>query len=188
MPSSFDEPTPGSVADLTCDADPESIARTIALRRLESAPRTRAELASTLAKKGVPESVAGAVLDRFTEVGLIDDAAFAHAWVSSRHHGRGLGRRALASELRRKGIDPELIEQACAQIDSEDERTRASALARRKAAGLAHLPRERAVNRLVGHLTRKGYAPGLAFEVSREALAEAEGFAGTHDDIGVDVG
>ena len=168
----FTEPTPGSLADLGPEADAEQVARTIALRRLESAPRTRAELASTLAKRGVPAPVADAVLDRFTEVGLIDDAAFANAWVTSRHHGRGLGRRALAGELRRKGVDPELVAQAIDQIDGDDERERAVALAHRKAPGLAHLPQEKALRRLVGHLTRKGYAPGPAFEVSREALSE----------------
>lgn len=178
----FTEPTPGSLADLGPEADAEQVARTIALRRLESAPRTRAELASTLAKRGVPAPVADAVLDRFTEVGLIDDAAFANAWVTSRHHGRGLGRRALAGELRRKGVDPELVAQAIDQIDGDDERERAVALAHRKAPGLAHLPQEKALHRLVGHLTRKGYAPGLAFEVSREVLSEAAASASDRAD------
>ena len=51
---------------------------------------------------------------RFAEVGLIDDRAFAEAWVGSRHAGRGLARRALAAELRRRGVDGETVGEAVA--------------------------------------------------------------------------
>lgn len=156
------------------DADPEQVARIIALRRLESAPRTRQELAGTLAKKGVPVEAATAVLDRFEEVGLIDDAAFAHAWVTTRHHGRGLGRRALADELRRKGVAPDLIEAACSTLDADSERDRATRLAESKARSMAGLPKDRALRRLVGALTRRGYSAGLAFEVARDVLDDPE--------------
>src|SRR5262249_23326143 len=78
----------------------EEAARVICLRLLTSGPRTRAQLATALRKRRIPDEVADSVLGRFAEVGLIDDAAFARAWVESRHHGRGLGRRALAAELR----------------------------------------------------------------------------------------
>jgi len=176
----FDGPTPGSAADQSPAADPEQVARTIALRRLESAPRTRAELAATLAKRGVPTQVADRVLDRFTEVGLIDDAAFAQAWVTSRHHGRGLGRRALSSELRRKGVDPHLIEQACSSLDAEDERARARQLAARKSQSLLGVDHRKALGRLAAMLVRRGYSAGLAYEVAREALADAES-AGLED-------
>ena len=87
------------------DADPEAVARRILLRRLTDQPRSRAELAEALAKRRVPVDVATQLLDRFTEVGLIDDEAFARAWVESRMRGKGLARRALALELHRKGID-----------------------------------------------------------------------------------
>ena len=70
-------PTPGSLADAGPEPDPESVARTILLRRLAAAPRTRAQLAADLAARDVPGDAAERVLDRFTEVGLIDDAAFA---------------------------------------------------------------------------------------------------------------
>ena len=75
--------------------DPESVARLICLRLLTAAPRTHAELAAALRRRGVPEDAAQAVLSRFAEVKLIDDATFARAWVESRHHGRGLAGRAL---------------------------------------------------------------------------------------------
>ncbi|MFE2147500.1 regulatory protein RecX, partial [Streptomyces sp. NPDC059456] len=82
---------------------PEEQARAICLRLLTGMPRTRRQLADALDKRGIPEEVSQEVLSRFEEVGLIDDAAFAGAWVESRHRGRGLARRALAQELRTKG-------------------------------------------------------------------------------------
>ena len=93
---------PGDLDD--SPADPEQVARTILLRRLEAAPRTRAELATTLRERNVPDEVALRVLDRFEEVGLIDDRVFARMWVESRQRGRNLSGRALRSELRRKGV------------------------------------------------------------------------------------
>ena len=59
---------------------------------LSVAPRTRTQLAAALRRRGIPADAAEAVLARFTDVGLIDDAAFARAWVESRHHSRGLSR------------------------------------------------------------------------------------------------
>lgn len=165
------------------EADPVAVARTIALRRLEAAPRSRHELTQTLRDKNVPEDAIDQVLDRFTEVGLIDDQAFAEAWVASRHRGRGLGRRALANELRRKGIAPETIEAAIDQLDDDDERMRAEQLVRSKMRALVNVSDVVATRRLVGQLTRKGYAPGLAFDVVRKAMADR---AFEHaDDVGL---
>jgi regulatory protein len=171
-----DGPTPGSLADAGADADPEQIARTIALRRLDSAPRTRHELATVMARRGVPVDVIDRVLDRFTEVGLVDDAAFAHAWVVSRHTGRGLGRRVLQQELRRKGVSGELIEQACAHIDEEDERARAHEWALSRAVRMYRSdvtkPLATLQRRLAGQLARKGYSPSMSFEIARSVLNE----------------
>ena len=62
-------------------------------------PRTRKELAEGLRRRGIPDEVADRVLDRFSDVGLVDDAAFANAWVTSRHRGRGLASRLLRHAL-----------------------------------------------------------------------------------------
>lgn len=156
------------------EADPESVARTICLNQLTAAPRTRAQLATTLAKRGVPDQVAARVLDRFTEVGLIDDAAYAAAWVESRQAGRGLARRALAQELRTKGVAPEVAAQALESVSAEDELAAAEQLVRRKLAATRGLPTDARVRRLAGMLARKGYSAGLAYTVVREALS-AEG-------------
>lgn len=154
------------------EADPEGVARTILLDALTGQARTRRELADKLAKREVPDDVASELLDRFTDVGLIDDAAFASAWVESRHRSRGLAPRALAQELRRKGVDDEEAKAALEQIDEDDQRAAARVLVDRKMRSMRGLDPQVATRRLAGMLARKGYGAGLAFAVVREALAE----------------
>ena len=148
----------------------EDSARQIALRLLESQPRTRAELERAMARRGVPADAATAVLDRFTEVGLIDDEAFAAAWVTSRHTGRGLGRRALSAELRRRGVADETVREAVQRVSADDEQTAAVALVERRLRAMNGLSREVKVRRLVGMLARKGFSQSLAMSVVLEAL------------------
>jgi regulatory protein len=153
-------------------ADPESAARTLCLGLLTTRARSRSELADELGRRGIDEDVSGRVLDRLAEVGLVDDAAFAEQWVASRHRHRGLGRRALADELHRKGIDRGTATTALAGLDRDDEHERARALVERRLPSTDRLEHAVAARRLVGMLARKGYPAGLAHEVVREALAE----------------
>ena len=147
-------------------------ARQICLHQLEHAPRTRAELAALLRKRGVEDAVADEVLGRFTEVGMIDDAVFAQMWVTSRHRGRGLAGRALQQELRRKGVEDDDIADAVATLDPEQEAATARALVDRKLRSTRGLATDARVRRLAGMLARKGYPAGLAFRVVRDALAQ----------------
>ncbi|NJP68498.1 recombination regulator RecX [Streptomyces spiramenti] len=154
--------------------DPVERARAICLRLLTGTPRTRSQLASALRRREIPEEAIETVLSRFEEVGLIDDAAFAGAWVDSRHHGRGLARRALARELRTRGVEPAVIDEAVSRLDPEQEEETARALVERKMHATRGLDRQRRLRRLAGMLARRGYSEGLALRVVREAL-EAEG-------------
>ena len=154
--------------------DPVSAARGICLRALTGAPKTRSQLADLLAARDIPDDAAETVLDRFTEVGLIDDAAFARAWVSSRQAGRGLARRALSAELRAKGVDAEVAAVAVEAVDDDDERETARRLVERKVGAMRRLDRATATRRLMGMLARKGYSGGLAAAVVREALDGAD--------------
>ncbi len=158
--------------DLGPPADPASVARTIVLTKLTASAKSRHELADALAAKDVPDDVAQEVLDRFEAVGLVDDAAFADTWVRSRQTSRGLSKRALSQELRRKGVDDEVIKDSLDQIDPDDELANAESLVQRKLRATRNLDAETRTRRLVGMLARKGYPAGLAFKVVREALTK----------------
>jgi regulatory protein len=159
------------------DADPESVARTILLDQLTGRARSRKELADKLAAKKVPAEIVTKLLDRFEEVGLVDDGAFARTWVSQRQGagggGKGLARRALAHELRRKGVDDEAARAALDEVDPAAEEAAARTLVQRKLRTLSRVDDATATRRLVGLLARKGYAAGLAFSVVKEELAAA---------------
>lgn len=154
--------------------DPESAARSIVLRRLSASPQTRSQLDGALATKGIPEDVRERVLDRFTDVNLIDDAAFSAAWVESRHTGRGLARRALGHELRQRGVDPTVADRAVEEVDAEQEEQMARALVVKRLRSTRRLDPATRTRRILSMLARKGYAPGVAYRIVREEL-EAEG-------------
>jgi regulatory protein len=150
--------------------DPVQQAKDICLRLLTVRPRTRVELAQALARKGVEEDVAERVLGRLDEVGLIDDAAFAEVWVRSRHNLQGLSRRALAVELRRKGVADESASEALAAVDAGAEEERARQLVRKRLRVLDNADEPTKIRKLVGMLARKGYSEGLAFRVVKDEL------------------
>src|SRR3954449_579489 len=142
------ETTPGDDRDLGPEADPESVARKILLDQLTGRARSRSDLEKKLAQRNVPGDVAARLLDRFEEVGPVDDAAFAREWVAQRQEGRGLAKRALAHELRRKGIDDEVARDALDVIDDSDEVEAARLLVQRKLRSVRGLDHDKAVRRL----------------------------------------
>lgn len=152
--------------------DEEEAAREIVLRQLALQPRSKAELERTLRRRGVPDEVAEQVLGRFSEVGLIDDAAFAQAWVETRHSGRGLARRALAHELRRRGVGDQDIGHAVGQVSDDTELATARALVARRLPATRRLRPHVRIRRLLNLLARKGYSSAVAVQVVREALAD----------------
>jgi regulatory protein len=178
------DPTPGSPGDLQDDADPEQVARTILLRRLSAAPRSRSELRSDLLRRGLAEDVADRVLDRFTEVGLIDDTSYAAAWVESRQRTRGSARGILRQELRSKGISDDDAALALDAIDEEAERARAVQLVQVKARAMTRLESEVRARRLVSMLMRRGYRHGTALSVVTEVLGELPDDYASPDDGG----
>lgn len=164
----------GPDATSSLDADPEGTARAVCLRLLTDRARTKQELTQALRRRGVPDEAARTVLDRFDDVGLIDDGAFAEQWVRSRHAVRGLGRRALAVELRRKGVADDVAAEALTGIDADAEEQRARELVERKLRSLrtdTDEQRAAAGRKLVGMLARKGYGGGLAYRIVRDVLA-----------------
>ncbi|TIC80630.1 regulatory protein RecX [Nocardioides sp. GY 10113] len=165
---------PAPDAEQDPEADHEAVARKILLDQLTGQARSRHELAARLARRNVPEEIATPLLDRFTEVGLIDDEAFAREWVDSRRRTRGLARPALAQELRRKGIADETVREVLDEVDPAAESESARLLVRKKLRSMRALDETVALRRLTGMLARKGYSAGVAFAVVREELGATE--------------
>ena len=161
----------------------EEAARLICLRLLTSGPRTRAQLATALRKRRIPDEVANSVLGRFAEVGLIDDAAFARAWVESRHHGRGLARKVLAAELRQRGVSDGEVRSAVGLLRPQDELATAQRLVAKRVAASRGKTMPVRARQLMGMLARKGYPPGLAAQVVREALEQDQADGGSGTDL-----
>ena len=152
--------------------DPETVAKAICLRLLTAAARPRAALATALAQRGIPDDVANSVLNRFVEVGLIDDRAYAEAFVTAKHRDRALGVAALRTELRRKGVDDITVDAAVQTLDQNAERERARTLISRRVDAAMGNGVPAARRRLVGLLARRGYSADLARQVVDEAIAE----------------
>ena len=163
-----------SLAPERSQQDLEQDARNIVLRKLNYAPRTRSELATDLVAGGIPESIREQVLDRYVEVGLIDDAALAELWVTSRQRTKGSTRSVLKHELRQKGVSDEDAEAALALITEADEYERARSLIATKIRATERLAPKARTRRLMGLLMRRGYSSNLAQIVVQEAIADCE--------------
>lgn len=160
-----DEPLPSRVEQL-------ERARNRALKTLTAAPKSRKQLEDRLLAAGDEPDIVTELLDRLENVGLIDDAELAAMIVRTRFTERGQSRRAIAQELRRKGIDEETAAVALAQVDENDEVEAALDVARarlRRTASLEHAVR---VRRALGALGRKGYSSAVSMQAIRTALAE----------------
>jgi regulatory protein len=155
------------------EPDPHDWARQIVLRQLTAAPRSRAQLEQALRRRNCPDDVAGEVLDRMEEVGLVDDEAYAGMLVRSRQAGRGLATRALRQELRSKGVDDETAATALAQVDPHAEEDRARELVAKRLRTMHGLDPMTQTRRLAGMLARKGYDAEVALRVVREAVRDA---------------
>ncbi len=152
----------------------EEKAREIILNQLTAGPRSRKQLYDKLISKEIPEETAVAILDRYEELGLINDTEFALLWVGARHRSRGLGRMSIRQELRQKGIPDEDIVDALETLSTDDEYTRAEELVRKKAYSTAGLPHQKRVQRLASMLARKGYSSEISFRAVKTVLAEED--------------
>jgi len=147
-------------------------AKQVLLRRLSHAPRTRKELAKDLKDKDISDDVANIALDRFEEVGLINDQALASNYVSSQHDRKGLGKNALRQQLRAKGISDDVALEAVSQISDDQEFQAAFALACKKIRSLQRDDAKTQLRKIVGVLARKGYSSNLAFRVAKEVITD----------------
>ena len=188
-----DGPSPDSSVASDPEPDPASAARAIVLRQLTSSAKSRLQLSRKLAERNIPEDIAEAVLDRFQEMRLIDDAEFADMWVRSRSQSRKLAKGALRRELADKGIDSDTAAAALEQLSDEDEEAAARMLVERKLRPGTDLSdrseRDKTTRRLASMLARKGYQPSQAFRIVGEVLAlraDHEGVDGSPDGLPYD--
>ncbi|MCQ9342438.1 regulatory protein RecX [Corynebacterium kozikiae] len=149
--------------------------RNRALLLLDQRARSRKELEQRLGTLEFPESQIAEVLDDLERVGLINDAAFAHAWVTQRRERRGKFKRALRQELRQKGVHSNTAEEALAAVSDADERELARTFAQKKARTFKETPttwqeQQKQLQKVVGYLARRGFPEYLAMEVAREAI------------------
>jgi regulatory protein len=151
----------------------EERARNIVLKMLERGPKSSAELASSLEKHEIPIEIANHVIERFTEVELIDDAVYAQQVVDAARRTKGLARSAVKRKLAEKGLDRQIIDQVASEISDEDELSVAVEVAVKRLGQLAKLAPEVRNRRLVGFLQRRGFGSGVVFAAIREAEARA---------------
>ena len=183
--SSSRRPIPGD-GDSTLDQprllSPEKLetrARNVLLHQLARSAKSTSQLRKILEQREIPTDIAEKVIDRFTEVGLIDDAAYAETIVNSRRNYKGLAKSAIKRELNEKGVSQELVEEAISGITAEDDFESAKQLATRRFRQMAHLERDVRTRRLAGYLQRKGYGSNSVFAAIKFAedayLQEAAG-------------
>jgi regulatory protein len=129
-------------------------------------PRSEAEVRRRMERQGVAPNLVDRVIERLTAVGLLNDAEFAQLWVENRETFRPRSRQMLRYELRHKGLDEAVIEQALEQVDEE---TSAQRLALQRGQRLVRLDWPTFRQKLTGYLTRRGYS----YEIARSAVRKA---------------
>ena len=152
------------------EPDPYSVATKIAVDALSRRARSRGELAEILRKRGTPEEIIDRLLDRLTAQKLLDDHSFAREWSQLRHRSKGLSRRVLAQELRKKAIAPEVISSVLDEISREDELSAARELVAKKLRSLTRCDEQVRFRRLHSLLARKGYPANVISQAIREEL------------------
>jgi regulatory protein len=177
------------------ETDPE-VVLAAAARFLEVRPRSVAEVRRRLRSAGYSAALVEGALVRLVELGFLDDAAFARAWVESRDRARPRGERALRVELRQKGVGREETDEALGErrdeaaarsgefdpdgddVTTADEAAAERLLARR-ASQLGRVPDPRVRRqRAYALLARNGFDPGVCSSVAKRFAegvdAEAE--------------
>lgn len=130
----------------------------LVLRFLAYRPRSRAEMERYLQRKGIAEEMIPEVLGKVASSGWADDVSFAKFWVDNRQYFRPRSRQALRVELRRKGVDQAIVEDALQGVNEEESAYQAAAP---RASKLAHLDRQTFRRRLGGFLQRRGFGYGV---------------------------
>jgi regulatory protein len=156
------------------------------LRLLEARPRSTSELRDRLRRKDFADQAIEAALARLTDLGMLDDAAFARLWVENRQASRPRGVGALRDELRRKGVDRALVEATLSDDEltgGEDER--AMMIARGALRKYAAAPNRTTFQRQMGsYLQRRGFGFQTIGPILTTLWSELQGAADEDIDMG----
>jgi regulatory protein len=152
-------------------ADAQETALQKALRLLSYRERSEAEIRKNLLEHNVSAETADQVIEKLRLSGLADDSRFAHSWAENRQEFRPRSRRAIAYELRRKGIQDEDIQQAVQALDDE---ALALQAARKQARRWQTLEWAEFRQKMYAFLARRGFAYEAASNAATRAWAEIE--------------
>jgi regulatory protein len=152
----------------------EQRARNVLLHQLARSAKSTHQLRKILENREIPSEIAERVLERFTEVGLIDDEAYAETIVNSRRNFKGLSKSAIKRELGEKGVPAPIIEASIESITAEDDFEAAKDLASRRIRQMSSLARDVRERRLAGYLGRKGYPSSVVFAAIKFAESQIE--------------
>jgi regulatory protein len=141
-----------------------------ALNFLSFRPRSRREMQDYFRRRGTDSEIGEQVIARLEGNGLVDDREFARFWVENRQAFRPRGTRALRVELRQKGLEGEVVEEALAGIGDEDVIAREAAV--KKLRSFANLDEREFFRRMVGHLQRRGFPYEVGARVTRRLWEE----------------
>lgn len=154
-------------------ADLREKAEAVLLRKLRSRSLSLSEARAVLrALDGVDDIIAEEVVDRFVDLGYLDDATFAEQLAMTAVEKKGEGRRAVAETMRKRGIPRDIAEVALSALP-DDDAERALDFARSKVRGVEGAEYDAALRRLGGQLARRGYPSSVALTAARTALEEA---------------
>jgi regulatory protein len=154
-------------------SDEYARARRSALGRLVARSRSCEELRRDLRSGGYSEEVVEQVVTDFVRIGLLDDLAFARAWIAGRQESKALSSSRLRHELVERGVDSEAIGEALSETDCS-EFDLAVELARRGLKVMTGLDRETVIRRLSGRLARRGHSPSIVRSAVLEVMGEVE--------------
>jgi regulatory protein len=150
--------------------DAREVAMQKALRFLGYRARSMQEVRANLEKNEIPEAAIAHTLQRLQENGLLNDQEFAQTWVENRNTFRPRSRRALALELRQKGLDEEVVQET---LDKNvDENALALEAARKHVRKVQGLEWQEFRNKLGGFLGRRGFSYAIIVPVLRQVWEE----------------
>ena len=140
-----------------------------AARFLSYRPRSESEIKQRLLRHGYDEETIERTLARLKDLGLADDAEFARFWIENREAFRPRSRRMAKMELKRKGLETDVIEQAVSILDDRESAYRAAVSRAQKFTADDYREFRR---RLGGYLGRRGYNYGIIKEVTEKVWQE----------------